>query len=292
MKIFSTLRLTALTSVLLASQPLAASDRFADVNIKTQQVTENVYMLQGAGGNIGVSSGTDGTLIIDDQFASLAGKIESALRELGGDRPRIVLNTHYHGDHTGGNAEFGRTGVIVAQNNVRARLLAQDELPPSALPLVTYTESVTIHFNGDELALIHLPQGHTDGDTMVWFKKANVLHMGDQLFNGALPYIDLPSGGSVDGYISNLRQVIRNMPSDIKVIPGHGPLADIAAVARSLQVIEDTRRIVVSGMEAGKDSAGIAEDLGDYAGWGQGFISMDRWIGIIKADQAQRGALK
>ena len=292
MKIFSTLRLTALTSVLLASQPLAAADRFADVNITTQQVTENVYMLQGAGGNIGVSSGTDGTLIIDDQFASLAGKIESALRELGGDRPRIVLNTHYHGDHTGGNAEFGRTGVIVAHNNVRARLLAQDELPPSALPLVTYTESVTIHFNGDELALIHLPQGHTDGDTMVWFKKANVLHMGDQLFNGALPYIDLPSGGSVDGYISNLRQVIRNMPSDIKVIPGHGPLADIAAVARSLQVIEDTRRIFVSGMEAGKDSAGIAEDLGDYADWGQGFISIDRWIGIIKADQAQRGALK
>ena len=292
MKIFSTLRLTALTSVLLASQPLAAADRFTDVNITTQQVTENVYMLQGAGGNIGVSSGTDGTLIIDDQFASLAGKIESALRELGGDRPRIVLNTHYHGDHTGGNAEFGRTGVIVAHDNVRARLLAQDELPTSALPLVTYTESVTIHFNGDELALIHLPQGHTDGDTMVWFKKANVLHMGDQLFNGALPYIDLPSGGSVDGYISNLRQVIRNMPSDIKVIPGHGPLADIAAVARSLQVIEDTRRIVVSGMEAGKDSAGIAEDLGDYADWGQGFISIDRWIGIIKADQAQRGALK
>ena len=115
MKIFST-RLTALTSVLLASQPLAAADRFTDVNITTQQVTENVYMLQGAGGNIGVSSGTDGTLIIDDQFAS-AGKIE----KLGGDRPRIVLNTHYHGDHTGGNAEFGRTGVIVAHNNVRAR---------------------------------------------------------------------------------------------------------------------------------------------------------------------------
>ena len=292
MKPFFACGFTALSLVMLAGQPLVAADRFADAKITTQQATKNVYMLQGVGGNIGVSSGADGTLIIDDQFAPLAGKIESALKALGGDRPRLVLNTHYHGDHTGSNAEFGRTGVIIAHDNVRARLLAQDALPTSALPLVTYAESVTIHFNGDELALIHLPHGHTDGDTMVWFKQANVLHMGDQLFNGALPYIDIPSGGSVDGYISNLRQVIRDMPSDITIIPGHGPLADIAAVARSLQVIEETRRIIVSGMEAGKDDTAIAADLGDYTNWGQGFINLNRWIGIVKADQAQRGALK
>lgn len=292
MKPFFACGFTALSLVMLAGQPLVAADRFADAKITTQQATKNVYMLQGVGGNIGVSSGADGTLIIDDQFAPLAGKIESALKALGGDRPRLVLNTHYHGDHTGSNAEFGRTGVIIAHDNVRARLLAQDALPTSALPLVTYAESVTIHFNGDELALIHLPHGHTDGDTMVWFKQANVLHMGDQLFNGALPYIDIPSGGSVDGYISNLRQVIRDMPSDITIIPGHGPLVDIAAVARSLQVIEETRRIIVSGMEAGKDDTAIAADLGEYIDWGQGFINLNRWIGIVKADQAQRGALK
>ena len=282
---------TALTLVVLASQAFAA-DRFADVNVTTQQVAENVYMLQGAGGNIGVSSGADGTLIIDDQYAPLAGRIEAALKALGGDRPRIVLNTHHHGDHIGSNAEFGRTGVIIAHDNVRARLLSREGLSASALPLVTYAESVTIHFNGDELLLIHLPQGHTDGDTMVWFKQANVLHMGDQLFNGAFPYIDIASGGSVDGYISNLRRVIRDLPSDIIIIPGHGPLADSAAVARSLAAIEDTRRIVVAGLEAGKDDASIAADLGDYTSWGQGFVSVDRWIDILKADAAQRGALK
>ena len=282
---------TALTLVVLASQAFAA-DRFADVNVTTQQVAENVYMLQGAGGNIGVSSGADGTLIIDDQYAPLAGRIEAALKALGGDRPRIVLNTHYHGDHTGSNAEFGRSGVIIAHDNVRARLLSREGLSASALPLVTYAESVTIHFNGDELLLIHLPQGHTDGDTMVWFKQANVLHMGDQLFNGAFPYIDIASGGSVDGYISNLRRVIRDLPSDIIIIPGHGPLADSAAVARSLAAIEDTRRIVVAGLEAGKDDASIAADLGDYTSWGQGFVSVDRWIDILKTDAAQRGSLK
>lgn len=292
MKIILALRFTALTIIMLVSQPLVAADRFADVTIKTQQVGENVYMLQGAGGNIGVTSGADGTLIIDDQFAPLAGRIENALKALGGDRPRIVLNTHYHGDHVGGNAEFGRTGVIIAHDNVRARLLSQDQLSDSALPLVTFADSVTIHFNGDELALIHLPQGHTDGDIMVWFKQANVLHMGDQLFNGAFPYIDMRSGGSIDGYISNLRQVIRDMPNDITIIPGHGPLADITAVAHCLKVIEDTRRIVVDGIEAGKDDAAIAADLSDYTDWAQGFIRMNRWIGIVRADHAQRGALE
>lgn len=292
MKIILAVRFTALTIITLVSQPLVAADRFADVDIATQQVGKNVYMLQGAGGNIGVTSGADGTLIIDDQFAPLAGRIENALKALGGDRPRIILNTHFHGDHIGGNAEFGGTGVIIAHDNVRARLLSQDNLPTSALPLVTFADSVTIHFNGDELALIHLPQGHTDGDTMVWFKQANVLHMGDQLFNGAFPYIDIPSGGSVDGYISNLRRVIRDMPNDITIIPGHGPVADIAAVARCLEVIEDTRRIVAHGLDAGKDDASIAADLEGYAAWGQGFISVDRWIGIIKTHLAQRGSLE
>jgi cyclase len=127
---------------------------------------------------------------------------------------------------------------------------------------------------------------------MVWFKQANVLHMGDQLFNGAFPYIDFASGGSLEGYISNLRRVIRDMPNDITIIPGHGPIADIAAVARCLEVIEDTRRIVAHGLDAGKDDASIAADLEGYAAWGQGFISVDRWIGIIKTHLAQRGSLK
>jgi glyoxylase-like metal-dependent hydrolase (beta-lactamase superfamily II) len=282
--------LNAVLSLLLAA-PVQAADRFASVEVALQAITEGVYMLTGAGGNIGVTTGTDGTLIIDDQFAPLADKIAAALTKLGGDRPRLVLNTHFHGDHTGGNAAFGRTGVIIAHDNVRARLMSQGNLPASALPVVTYADAVTIHFNGDELALMHLPQGHTDGDTMVWFKKANVLHMGDQLFNGAFPYIDLGGGGTVDGYIKNLRSVISEMPADITIIPGHGPIADIAAVAECLRVIEGTRQIIVSGVSAGRSDAEIAEDLSAFDDWGQGFINTARWISIIKADHARRGEL-
>ena len=248
-------------------------------------------MLKGAGGNIGASVGPDGTLIIDNQFAPLSDKIATALTNLCGDRPRLVLNTHYHGDHTGGNSEFGRTGDIISHDNVRARLVGQGNLPGSALPVVTYADAVTIHFNGDELALIHLPQGHTDGDTMVWFKGANVLHMGYHLFNGALPYIDPGSGGTVDGYIQNLRTVISDMPADITIIPDHGPIADVATLAECLRVIEETRQTTVSGLDAGKSDVEIAEDLSAFADWGQGFVSIGRWISIIKADHAQHGSL-
>jgi glyoxylase-like metal-dependent hydrolase (beta-lactamase superfamily II) len=285
------LLLTGLAALVFCPLPLQAADRFADVMASTLPLAEGVFVLTGAGGNIGVSVGADGTLIIDDQYAPMAGRIEAALTALGGERPRLVLNTHQHQDHVGGNAEFGRSGVIIAHDNVRARLLAVQGLPASALPLVTYTDTVTIHFNGEELALIHLPEGHTDGDTMVWFKNANVLHMGDQLFNGAFPYIDLNSGGTLDGYVANLRRVVSDMPGDITVIPGHGPVADIPAVARCLQVIEDTRQLVIRALAAGKDEGEIAEDLASYAAWGQGFISIERWIAIIKRDQAQRGSL-
>lgn len=285
------LLLTGLTVLACCPLHLQAADRFAGVTVSTLPLGAGVFMLTGAGGNIGVSVGDDGTLIIDDQYAPLAGRIEAALAALGGGRPRLVLNTHHHQDHVGGNAEFGRSGVIIAHGNTRARLRTVQGLPASALPLVTYTDTVTVHFNGEELTLIHLPKGHTDGDTMVWFKNANVLHMGDQLFNGAFPYIDLNSGGTLDGYIANLRRVISDMPSDITVIPGHGPVADIRAVARCLQVIEDTRQLVSRALAAGKDDGEIAEDLASYAEWGQGFISIERWIAIIKRDQAQRGSL-
>ena len=285
------LLLTGLAALVFCPLHPQAADRFADVTVNTLPLAEGVFVLTGAGGNIGVSVGADGTLIIDDQYAPMAGRIEAALTALGGERPRLVLNTHQHQDHLGGNAEFSRSGVIIAHDNVRARLLAVQGLPASALPLVTYTDTVTIHFNGEELASIHLPEGHTDGDTMVWFKNANVLHMGDQLFNGAFPYIDLNSGGTLDGYVANLRRVVSDMPGDITVIPGHGPVADIPAVARCLQVIEDTRQLVIRALAAGKDEDEIAEDLASYAAWGQGFISIERWIAIIKRDQAQRGSL-
>ena len=261
-----------LAACVLQVTPIHADDRFAEVEVTSEEIA-------------------DGTLLIDNQFAPLADKISATITSIGGNRPRFVLNSRYHGDHTGGNAEFGQSGVILAHENVRARSITQSNLPATAMPVVTYADRVTIHLNGDELSLVHLPDGHTDGDSLVRFKKANVLHMGDQLFNGAFPYIDLGAGGTVDGYSENLRRVIDEMPADIKIIPGHGPMADIATVAESLAVIDQSHDIIVSGLNAGKSEAKIAQDLSPYAKSGQGFISVDRWISIVKADQAQRGSL-
>ena len=165
------------------------------------KLTDRVYMLEGSGGNIGVSVGADGVLIVDDQFAPLADKIRAAIGELGGGDPAFVLNTHYHGDHTGGNAHFGEKGVIVAHRNVRNRLAARrvDDrpLPEAALPEITFDEGLSIHFNGEELRVVHFPKAHTDGDGVVFFTGSNVVHTGDLFFNGRFPYVDLRGGGNV-----------------------------------------------------------------------------------------------
>ncbi|MDA8953008.1 MBL fold metallo-hydrolase [Pseudomonadales bacterium] len=271
-------------TTILSISNLWAADRFAGVEIKAQLVSGSVHMLTGSGGNIGVSIGTDGTLIIDDQFAPLAEKIQNALTKLGGDRPRLILNTHFHGDHTGSNPSFGNSGAIIAHDNVRVRLANQDGFAPSGLPVVTFAQQLTVHFNGDELALIHLPNGHTDGDSVVWFKQANVIHMGDHFFNGAFPYIDIGSGGSVSGVIRNLEQVIQMVPADIKIIPGHGPMANIADLSKSLATIKATQKIIQQGVDAGLSDSKIEAKLSDYASWGKGFINTSRWISIIKSD--------
>ena len=275
---------TTLSSV---SSYAAPADRFANVEIKAQQVSGSVYMLEGSGGNIGVSVGTDGTLIVDDQYAPLADKISAALGELGGDRPRLVLNTHYHGDHTGSNPTFGGTGTIIAHDNVRVRLLDQEAFPRSGLPLVTYAENINVHFNDEDIAVIHVPQGHTDGDSIVWFKSANVVHMGDQFFNGTFPYIDVSSGGSVDGFIANIERVLAMVSADTKIIPGHGPLANVDDLKTSLATIKATSATIRSGLKQGKTADTIAEQLSEYANWGKGFISIPRWIQIIEADSSR-----
>lgn len=264
-----------------------AADRFASVEVKAQMISDSVLMLTGSGGNIGVSIGPDGTLIIDDQFAPLAEKIQAALVTLGGDRPRLILNTHFHGDHTGSNPNFGSSGAIIAHDNVRVRLANQDNFAPSGLPVITFADQLTIHFNGDELAVIHLPNGHTDGDSVVWFKQANVIHMGDHFFNGAFPYIDIGSGGSVAGVIRNLEQVIQMVPADIQIIPGHGPMASVADLSTSLATIKKTQKIIQQGQQSGLSDSEIEVELSAYASWGKGFINTSRWINIIKSDMEQ-----
>ncbi len=287
--------------ILPVNAVLAAADRFSDVQVQGVRVSGGIYMLTGAGGNIAASIGSDGVLIVDDQFLPLAEQIQAELDRLakahlqatgnpsinlGGAQPKFVLNTHHHGDHTGGNAHFGQQATIIAHHNVRRRLLGNEALPAMALPVVTFANRLSMHFNGDQIRLLHLPEGHTDGDSAVWFINANVLHLGDQLFSGRFPYIDLNAGGSVDGYIANLESILEQVPADVKVIPGHGPLVGLAAVEAMAKVIRVSRQVVASALAEGSSVKDIVEaGLGpEYASWGEGFIDEKRWIQILAAD--------
>ena len=264
----------------------AAEDRFAKVQIKTIDVANGIKMLEGAGGNIGVSIGSDGTLIIDSQYPAMGAKIGAALKALGSDGPKFLLNTHYHGDHTGANAHFGAGATIIAHSNVRSRLLANDEVPASALPTVVFEDRLRLHINGDAVDLVHLPHGHTDGDSFVWFQNANVIHLGDHFFNGRFPYVDIDACGSVGGYRRNLERVLLTVPSDVQVIPGHGALANSAAVAATVKMLRETQGLVTQAIAKGTTvEAMVARGLpAKWRDWGAGFINEERWIQTLYKD--------
>ena len=278
--------LAALTGI----AALAQQD-YSDVEIKATHVAGKVHMLEGRGGNIGLSIGDDGVLMIDDQYGPLAEKIRAAIAKLGGTAPRFLLNTHWHGDHTGGNAEFGRQAVIIAHANVRKRLSERQRIfgrttepqPPHALPLVTFDDSVTVHFNGEDIRVLHLPNGHTDGDSVIFFTGSNVVHMGDLLFNGMFPFIDLESGGDVEGYVRNVETVLKQIKPDARIIAGHGPLSTIDDVKASLRMMKETIAVVKKGIDAGQSvkeikAAGLPKE---WDSWGTGFIKTDKWIEIL-----------
>jgi glyoxylase-like metal-dependent hydrolase (beta-lactamase superfamily II) len=268
---------------------------FENVEIKVIPVAGNVYMLEGAGGNIGVSAGPDGVLMVDDQFAPLAPRIREAIAGIATANPAIgfLINTHYHFDHTGGNPDFGQEARIVAHTNVRKRLSTDqvvrgntmEALPAVGWPVVTFDDSVSIHFNGEEVKLMHMPTGHTDGDSVVFFTGAKVLHMGDLFFNGKFPFIDLESGGDVEGYAAAVAKAIEMAPADIKIIPGHGPLATLADLQTFHQMLTETIGVVRDHIDAGKtmeqiQTAGLP---GKYKAWGDGFINEQAWIATIHA---------
>ena len=282
-----------LTVVLLFAVSAHAQTDFSKVEIKATKVAGNVYMLQGSGGNIGVSVGDDGLLIVDDQFAPLADKIRAALKGLADKKLRFILNTHWHGDHTGGNVAFGPEATIIAHDNVRKRLATEQKStvfnnttpasPKEALPVITFNDSLSVHFNGEDIRAIHFPHGHTDGDSVIFFSASNVVHLGDDFFAGRFPFVDLESGGSVEGLVKNIGELIGKIPADAKLIPGHGPISTLDDLKSYHRMLQQTTEIVRGKIAGGKTLDQIkTEGLpAEWAPWGAGFIKTDRWVETI-----------
>ncbi len=275
----------------LALPAAAQQQDFSKVEIKATKVAGSIYMLEGSGGNIGVSVGSDGILIVDDQFAPLADKIHAALKGLSDGKLKFVLNTHWHGDHTGGNQAFGAEAPIIAHENVRKRLSTEQKVmgetipasPREALPVITFGDRVSVHFNGEEIKVIHFPAGHTDGDSVIFFTGSNVVHMGDDFFAGRFPFVDLASGGSVQGLTDNVAKILEQLPADVKVIPGHGPLSDKADLERFHRMLVDTTAIVEKKMKAGKTMQAIQDEglPDEFKDWGSGFIKTKTWLAVV-----------
>ncbi|MCC7013879.1 MAG: MBL fold metallo-hydrolase [Planctomycetes bacterium] len=269
-------------ALLAAAAPRSSRQDRSEVVVTDTLVAGSVHMLTGAGGNIGLSVGADGLLMIDDQFEDLAPKIRAAIEHAAGSAvsPRWLVNTHFHGDHTGGNAVFGAAATVVAHDNVRARLLAPKSGKPMAapgLPLVTFSEQCSLHVNGEDVRLIHMPRCHTDGDTVAHFRASNVWHLGDLFFNGRFPFVDLGAGGSVVGLERALRALLAEIPGDAKLIPGHGALATRTDLERYHAMIADSIALVTDALEHGKGMDEIVGDatLAKYDAWSWSFISRD-----------------
>lgn len=289
---------TLLISICLLSWLTLFSQRdFSKVEIVVTTVADSLYMLEGSGGNIAVFTGKDGVLMVDDQFAGLSEKIKTTIAGLSNHPIKYLLNTHWHGDHTGGNENFGNDGaIIVAQENVRTRM-STDQVnkafnrttkasPEIAWPQITYSEDMQIHFNGESIMLIHVHDAHTDGDAFVYFPERNVIHMGDCFFNGRFPYIDLGSGGTVDGAIKAVQTALMLTNHGTKIIPGHGKLAHKSDLLKYYTMLEVMKGRVLDAVDKGQSIEEIkAAGLGEgYEGWGDGFISLDRFIDIIWTD--------
>jgi cyclase len=294
----SAARATLLPGVLLAFGTFVEGQNqdFSKVQIKVTKVSGNIYMLEGEGGNIAASVGGDGIVVVDDQFAPLAEKIQAALKDLKiTDKPvRFVINTHYHGDHTGGNEPFANSGsTVIAQDNVRKRLETggtagnggsiKMEVKPAAkgaLPVITFEHDVTVHLNGEDIRALHFPAGHTDGDAVIFFPKNNVVHMGDDFVRYGFPFIDVASGGSVQGMIDALEKASAQLPPDVKVIPGHGAVSNLDDVREFVKMLKETSAAVQKALDEHKTLDQMKQEkiLEPWKKWSGEFLDSDKFI--------------
>jgi len=291
------MRVLTLT-LLFAAGVSAQQQDFAKVEVKATKVAGNVYVLTGSGGNIGATVGADGVAIIDDQFAPLAPKIQAALRQLSPRPVHFVINTHWHGDHTGGNAQFAETATIMAHLNVRKRLISGGktsfvEFPPvtgKALPVVTFEQGLSLWWNGEEIRAIHPGVGHTDGDSVIWFVQSNVVHMGDDYFAGMFPFVDLSSGGSVTRLIESVDVILGQIPADAKVIPGHGPVTGVAELRSYRGMLDGVVAAVRKGLASGKTVEQMKKEkvLAPWEEWGKGFVNADTFLATVAEDLAKQ----
>ncbi|MGQ0712326.1 MAG: MBL fold metallo-hydrolase [Gemmatimonadaceae bacterium] len=298
-----TLPLASLLALsLTAASGQAQEPNFDSVQVVTVRISAGVYMLTGAGGNIGVSVGDNGVFLVDDQYAPLTPKIVAAVKAIRDEPIRFVLNTHWHGDHTGGNENMGAAGaLIVAHENVRKRMSVEQFLemfnwrtPPSpqaALPIVTFTDAVTFHLNGEDIHAFHVEPAHTDGDAIVHFRTANAVHMGDIFFNGMYPFIDISTGGSIDGMIAAVDRVLGMIEADTKLIPGHGPLASRADLQTYRDMLAGVRAQVMSHVALRKSLKQVvaAKPTMQFdAKWGKGFLTPDQFVELVYRDLVSR----
>jgi cyclase len=284
-------------ATLFLVRPASAQDQdFSKVQIKVSKISGNIYLLEGAGGNIAASVGEDGIVIVDDQFAPLADKIQAALKDLGvTSKPvRFVINTHYHGDHTGGNEPFNNAGsTIIAHDNVRKRLetggtagnggsvkVENKPAAKAALPIITFEHDVTVHLNGEDIRAMHFPSGHTDGDSIIFFPKNNVVHMGDDFVRYGFPFVDVASGGSVQGIIDAMEKTTAELPADVKVIPGHGALSNLDDVRAYTKMLKETSAVVQKALGEHKtlDQMKQAKILAPWEKFSGSFINTDAFI--------------
>lgn len=287
-------RLVAISCAALTGAA-AAQDAPRDVEIRVAQVRDNIHVLYGQGGNIGISIGKDGVFMIDDQFAPLTGKILEAVATLTDKPVKFLVNTHWHFDHTGGNENFGKEGaLIVAHENVRTLMSAEQVIeafgqtvpaaPPEALPVITFTDSMTFHWNEDEVKVTHVLPAHTDGDSFVHFVNDNVIHAGDLYFNGMYPFIDAEHGGSIDGMIAATSRILRLADDDTRIIPGHGEVSGVRELRTFREMLRTVRDNIQLQIAAGKTKEEIiaAKPTAQFdEAWGGGFLQPDQWVGIV-----------